>query len=410
MKNCFREAKMLLPNKEVDLKTWAIIACDQFTSQPEYWHEVEKRIEDKPSTYNLVYPEVYLDEKMQRINTIHDNMDAYLNEGILNQEIQGYIYVKRMTTTGIRHGLIGMIDLEDYDYNPEHKTLIRSTEETVLERIPPRMIIREEASIELPHILLLIDDTEKGLIEPLEEACDQFDLLYDFDLMLEGGHIKGYHVNKEQTSRINAWITDKQKTSHGLFMVAGDGNHSLATAKAYWEFVKSTLPEEKWEDAKERYALVELVNIHDASLQFEPIHRLLLNVDYDNMMKSFRMYLDSLDMYLSKGEDLIFIENGNQHGYSIQKSNGRITVDILQKFLDGYIKRFDARIDYIHGKNDLIELSKKEASCGILLKGMKKEELFPGVVAGGVLPRKTFSMGEATDKRYYIECRKIKGI
>lgn len=392
------DADILLPKK--NFESWAVIACDQFTSEKSYWQSAEKFVGNAPSALRLILPEIYLnDEKEARIAAINRTMNAYLHSDVLAVHPDSMLYVERKVSGGMRRGIIGIIDLEAYDYHKGSHTLIRATEETVLERIPPRVQIRKDAVIELPHILLLVDDPGKTVIEPLEAQKSNFEKAYDFDLMLGGGHINGYFINESEKSRISdalqALVANRQDQ---LLFAVGDGNHSLATAKACYEQAPTPL---------NRYALVEVVNIHDISLEFEPIYRVIFHIEPEQLLQEM---LDTLGGEYHGADAQVFTYYyGEQTGTVSVKPTAKLPVGTLQEFLDKYSKTHPAaEIDYIHGEAAVTALSAKPETIGFIFNGMQKNELFPAIQADGSLPRKTFSMGHATDKRYYIEGRKIK--
>ena len=409
MKPCFMPADILLPNKNTDMEKWAVIACDQYTSQPEYWDEVRETVGTSASAFNIVFPEVYLGKGDGRIESICRTMTGYLNDGTLTQAVSnGFILVERKVGHGTRTGLIGVIDLEEYDFDPGSKKLIRATEGTVLSRIPPRVRIRENAVLECPHVMLLVDDPGRRLIEPL--AADKEDLrkLYDFDLMLGGGNVKGYAVEGEKALSLVKLISAMQAEGGSFFLAAGDGNHSLATAKTCWEKIKENLGEEEKASHPARFSMVEVINLHDDSLNFEPIHRVVDGHDFGAVIESFYGYIKENGMSAEDGDEVTFIgPAGERTALSIGGSNGRLPVDVVQRFLDELTKKDPEKLDYIHGDNHVMDLVKKKNATGILLKSIDKSSLFPGIAAGGVLPRKTFSIGHADEKRFYIECRKI---
>ena len=396
--NAFQSADILLPKQ--GLEQWAVIACDQFTSEPDYWAAAEAAVGSAPSTLRLILPELYLnDGREARIAAINRTMDEYLQNGVLQPYPDAMLYIERATSGGIRRGILGVIDLEDYDYHKGSRTLIRATEETVLERIPPRVQIRKDARLELPHILLLVDDPGQTVIEPLRKKKSEFEKAYDFDLMLGGGHIEGYLIHTAEKARIagalRALVAGRQDP---LLFAVGDGNHSLATAKACYE--QSPTPQN-------RYALVEVVNIHDAALEFEPIYRVAFHVDPQQLLQELQAALGG--MYTGADAQEFTYYCGGQTGALRLKPTAKLPVGTLQAFLDGYRKAHPAaEIDYIHGKEAVKKLAAAPDTIGFLFSGMQKSELFPAIQADGSLPRKTFSMGRATDKRYYIECRKIR--
>ena len=419
MKIPFRAGNILIP-KKTDMTKWSVVACDQYTSEPEYWNEVTKIVGDAPSTLNLTLPEIYLEESdvNERIKRINENMNKLLEEDFFNELEDSMIYLERTQSDGkVREGLMGIVDLEDYSYEVGSQTLIRATEKTVIERIPPRVKVRENAKLELPHIMILIDDEKKDIIESLKNKLTETDVVYDFDLMKNGGHIKGYKLNGEVINEINTKLDkladkdyfEKKYNVHdkGILLFAmGDGNHSLATAKACYENLKKTMSEEEYLNHPARYALVELVNLHSSALEFEAINRVVFDVDSKKLVEELNKYYtinengngQEFELVTSNGVKKLYIEN--------PKSN--IAVGSIQIFLDEYLKNNSGKIDYIHGDDVTKELTLKGNNVGFIFKPMKKEELFRTVILDGALPRKTFSMGHSYDKRYYLEARKIK--
>jgi uncharacterized protein (DUF1015 family) len=396
---------ILLPKDGVDLTKWSVVACDQYTSDPEYWKQDENLVGVNPSTLNLVLPEIYLEspDKMERVNKINLTMQKYLDEGIVTEKFEGMVLVERSLDGGriqgsarTRKGLIMALDLEKYDFHKGSKTLIRATEGTVESRIPPRLEIRKNALIEIPHIMVLIDDPNKTVIESL--FSNEFPQIYDFDLMMNGGHLKGWKITDEGEIEKIADNLAKLISSDGLLFAMGDGNHSLATAKAYWQNLKVNLLETEIENHPARYALVEIVNVHDEGLEFEPIHRVIFNVDKNK-----------LEQYLvGEGKEVELVIDGVKKIIKIKEMGSNLPVGDLQMLLDKYVvENPEAKIDYIHGSESVLKLS-VENNVGVLLKGMRKEELFATVEKDGALPRKTFSMGEAEEKRYYLESKAIK--
>lgn len=493
MSNCFNPANILLQNDCIDMEKWSVIACDQFTSQADYWDAVEKYVGDAPSTLNVVFPEIYLgtienqendcnssgdgvkndketgrktkyasmtdDERIKYINT---TMDTYLTDGTLKQAVaDGYVLVERTTESGVRLGIVGLIDLDDYDFDPKKKTLIRATEGTVISRIPPRVKIRENAAIELPHVMLLVDDpidrqkidgcqcdtqedavniaaVKHGIIEYVYAIRDTLCKLYDTDLMQGGGHIRGYAVEGEAAKQVTEAFAAKQESSGGFLFAVGDGNHSLATAKTCWENIKKSgkFTEEQLKTHPARHALVEICNLHSEALEFKPIHRLLTNIDVKDMLSFFEAEITKQGLESAEGDEIVFeyVEsgscdsakpaNGNEvvsensagsctapiknSGINITNRGDRLPVEILQGILDKYLETHgNVEIDYIHGDEALHGLVKETKGCGIFLQSIDKSTLFSAINAGGVLPRKTFSIGEANEKRYYMECHKI---
>lgn len=414
----FNSADILIP-KNTDLKKWSVVACDQYTSEPEYWNEVSSLVGDSPSTLHITFPEIYLEDGDgdARIESINANMAKYINDGLFSDAVSKYIYVERTQRNGkIRRGLMGVVDLEEYDYMPGSQSKIRATEGTVLERIPPRVKIRKNANLEIPHIMLLIDDAKKSVIEPLDVVKKDLEVAYDFTLMQNSGSIRGYFVSAEEEARIDAELAlladeklfnEKYNVSgKGVLQYAvGDGNHSLATAKECWRLAKENLSPDEYESHPARYALCELVNLHDTSLEFEAIHRVVFDIDPEKMRAALAEYYELSDsaeqkfvMVTAKGSEEIGIAN--------PKSN--LTVGSLQKFIDDYLKENGGRVDYIHGEDVVNRLGAEPSNAGFILPVISKESFFPTVICDGALPRKTFSMGDAWDKRFYLEARIIK--
>lgn len=487
MSNCFNPANILLPKDGIDMEKWSVIACDQYTSQADYWKTVEEFVGDAPSTLNVVFPEIYLGNKKndkncacengscadehttmyasmsdsERIACINSTMEKYLSDGIIQQVVtDGYVLVERTTESGIRLGIVGLVDLDDYDFDPKNPTLIRATEGTVISRIPPRVKIREHAAIELPHVMLLVDDpvdkaddvsdegkltdiynignVEHGIIEYVYSLKDSFRKLYDTELMHDGGHIRGYAIEGDAAKQVTEAFAAKQESCGGFLFAVGDGNHSLATAKTCWENIKKSgkFTEEQLKTHPARYALVEICNLHSEALEFKPIHRLLTNVDVKDMLSFFEAEITKQGLESAEGDEIVFeyIESSNSideksneklthsdentsghdarictYAINITNRGDRIPVEILQGILDKYIESHeDTQIDYIHGDDALHRLVKETNGCGIFLQSIDKSTLFHAINAGGVLPRKTFSIGEANEKRYYMECHNIQ--
>jgi len=427
---------ILLPNETIDLSKWSVIACDQFTSQPEYWDKVMKVVNQSPSTLNLILPEIYLGkpEEQSLIDSISQTMRDYFEKKVI-KPVEGMVLVERISNAGTRHGLLLALDLEKYDFEKGSSSIIRATEGTIIDRLPPRIRIRENAILELPHILVLIDDPEKRVIEPLWNYISNFPKIYDFDLMLGSGHLKGYLVNnvnieKKMVKALEKFtkpdyfhnkygLTNKEEI---LLFAVGDGNHSLATAKAVWNKKKTSLPA----DHPLRYALVEIENIHDPGLIFEPIHRVIFGIK-KNIIDALRNHFGenahlitcpsyqemiSIVKQSNSQKQLIGLTKSNFFGILIvDHSSSNLPVGTLQEFLDGFLTNDGTEgIDYIHGAESLLEISQKPDNFGLYLPAMDKNELFRTVILDGSLPRKTFSMGEAKDKRFYLECRKIQDI
>ena len=410
----FRPADILLP-RGVDMEKWAVVACDQFTSEPDYWARVEQKVGDAPSALRLILPEAGLKASNveERIGRINAAMNAYLDRDLFETLEQSLIYVEREQSDGkIRRGLVGMVDLDAYDYTPGSGALIRATEGTVLERIPPRVKVRRNAALEVPHVMLLIDDPEKTVIEPLGVGIEGMDKLYDFDLMEGGGHVRGYRLAAAQIDAVAEALAglcteEAMQKKYGLSGMApllfavGDGNHSLATAKACREEQGDANP-------LARFALVEVVNNHDDALVFEPIHRVLFGVAADELLEAFRRYYPNAYEGKGDGHTIEYVCEGRQGFLTVPNPKVQLAVGTLQAFLDGYLKEHGGEVDYVHGDGVARELGGKPGNLSFLLPAMGKEQLFKTVISDGVLPRKTFSMGHARDKRYYIEARRIR--
>lgn len=418
MKIPFKRGNILLP-KNTDMTKWSVVACDQYTSEPEYWNSVREIVGSNPSTLNLTLPEIYLEESdvEERIKKINQNMEELVNMDFFNEYSDSMIYLERTQEDGkVREGLMGIVDLEDYSYEKGSQTLIRATEKTVIERIPPRVKVRENALLELPHIMILIDDEKKNIIESLKNKVTESDIVYDFDLMKNGGHIKGYLLNNETMDEVDErlkCLADKDyfENKYGvkdkgiLLFAMGDGNHSLATAKACYENLKKEIGE-KALSSKSRYALVELVNLHSDALEFEAINRVIFNTDKDKLLNSLKEYYT-----INKernGQEFRVVTDSIDEVWYIENPKSNIAVGSIQMFLDDYLKDNVGKIDYIHGEDVTKSLASKDNNVGFIFDAMAKEDLFKTVILDGALPRKTFSMGHANDKRYYLEARKIK--
>ncbi len=418
MKTAFGAADILLPVK-TDMEKWAVAACDQYTGEPEYWARVENRVGDSPSTLGLILPEVYLEETdvNARIDRIHENMRGMLESGFFRYYSNAMIYVERTQSDGmVRRGIVGAIDLEQYDYHVGSSSSVRATEATVAERIPPRLKVRMGAQIELPHVLVLIDDAERTVIDPCKEIRERTAPIYDTPLMEGGGKIRGYLLDDAQKKRVEAALeklndNDAFNRKYGisgyptLLYAVGDGNHSLATAKEYYERLKAANPGKDLSDHPARYALAEIVNLHSRAIRFEAIQRIVMGVDTEKFMREAEKKL-GLNGELSS-QRFIAIVNGSERLCYIHNRTSELSVGSLQDFIDEYLAKNGGKVDYIHGADVVKQLSKKEGNIGFILPDMQKTELFPTVIKDGALPRKTFSMGHAADKRFYMECRKI---
>ncbi len=410
----FSPCEILLP-QGVDMTKWSVVACDQYTSQPQYWQEVDAFVGDAPSTLRMIIPELYLEESDvdTRITQASHTMEQYL-QGRLLRSVDGFVYLRRTLRDGrVRRGLVGAVDLECYDFAKGTQPLIRATEGTVLERIPPRVRVRKDAPLELPHVMLLIDDPADTVLGPLDGTGEK---LYDFPLMQDSGAAEGFLIHEGEQARILQALSgladpDAFSARYGLdasikpiLFAVGDGNHSLATAKTCYENLKKILSPEEASHHPARYALVEVVNLHDASLQFEPIHRVVFDVDPGQLTAALREKCRSG----ASGQTVTLVCSGEEEAFTFDTSTSSLAVGTLQIFLDTFIAENGGRVDYIHGDSVVRELSQQPGAIGFLVPGMGKDELFRTVALDGALPRKTFSMGHAWDKRFYLECRKIK--
>ena len=410
--NLFEAANILIPKMET-MEKWAVIACDQFTSQPEYWERVAAYVGEDKSALKLIFPEAKLgEESSDMVEEIKVTMESYLADGTFAEYEDSLIFVERTLLDGsIRKGVVGAINLDEYDYSSYSLSGIRATEKTVVERIPPRKVIRENALVELPHILLFSDDEKDFMCGYLESVKEELPLLYDFDLMEGGGHITGRLVKGEYlacfTEKMEAYgdfIVHKYRDSKKVPMMfaVADGNHSLATAKACYEDIKLKNPGVDLSNHPARYALVEVVNIHDEAQKFEPIHRIVKNVDVNAILGAL-----ILDSCAEEGYPVRWY-SGEKHGVVyLDPAKGQLPIGILQNFLDEYLSVHLGVIDYIHGEDVLKELSKEPNSIGFELPVIDKQKFFHGIIEDGVFPRKTFSTGHAQEKRYYLEARKI---
>ena len=409
----FNPCDIYLPTHRDDLPRWAVIACDQYTSQRDYWDKVEKIAAGAPSALNIIQPEIDLDRADTRLPAVHAAMERYLTDGTLEKAVSGgFVLTLRTTSTGIRTGLIGAVDLESYDFTPGTDLPVRASEKTIVERIPPRLKIRRGAALEATHVLMLVNDPKKLLIEPLKETKERFTKLYDFDLMQDGGHIEGYAIEDEETlADIQKALLTLYSMNDGFLFAVGDGNHSLATAKAYWDEVKQTLSEEELYTHPARRALVEVVNLFDESLSFKPIHRVIFgSKDLSAAMASYEKFLAAKGYTLERGgEERFFTDGKTKIPFTVKGAEEQLDTLLLEPWVQEYAKENGFTIDYIHGDEAVASVCRENGNAvGILLSDIDKGGLFPSIVSGGVLPRKSFSMGEADDKRFYTETRKIK--
>lgn len=442
MKTIFEKAalqipKIFLPSKEINHKKWAVIACDQYTSHMDYWEKTAEFVEDSPSTLNIILPEVFLGTPNEEllIENIHASMDKYLNDGTLIEKGPGIFLCSRKTEDNSeRKGLIACLDLEQYDFSKDSKSLIRPTEGTIVDRIPPRIKVREKAALESPHIMVLIDDPEKKVIEPLFEM--EKEETYNFSLMNDSGSIQGYFINDEKAvnglaeNLLSLVNEDSYKEKYNietnknpLLFAMGDGNHSFATAKAWWEKVKKENKNQKdIMNHPARWALVEIVNIHDESIVFEPIHRVIFDINPQDIIAKFKSFWEKrgskVTMENSKTlkepqatpdfHEISFSYMGRSGIIKIENPVKNIPAGDLQDAVNGLCSIDESiKVDYIHGKNHLKELAQSDGNIGFLLPAIPKQSFFKSIIMDGTLPRKSFSMGESDDKRFYMECRKI---
>lgn len=423
--------EILLP-KDLDVKTWSVVACDQYTQDREYWKNAEKTAAGKPSTLNIILPEVYLNDsdKSQRIEKIRATMKEYINGGVFAAPEKEAVYVERTTAYGrVRHGLVCAVDLETYEWKPFSKALIRATEATIVDRIPPRMEIRRNAPLELPHIMLLVNDPEHILVEGTGERVKAGSTLYEGEMMQKSGSIRGWAVKAEadleyvRTSLEKLATANTQQDGSVFLFAVGDGNHSLATAKAVWDEYKAAHPDDR--ESNVRYALVEIVNIYDTGLTFEPIHRVLFNTDAKRVIQNLKAALSATEKNLSSAEELkeavknstadfgfVFMEENEQKYVLLSTEISDLAVSRLQPALDEFINSEKSggkapEIDYIHGDAEVMRLGSSAGTTGILLPPVAKDSFFGTISSRGPLPRKSFSMGEADEKRFYLECRKL---
>lgn len=406
----FRPAEILLPTVE-DMTAWSVVACDQFTSEPEYWQEVRKRVDDKPSTLNMILPEAELgvkdaDAESDRIYSV---MRQYLDGGVFTEVSDSFIFIERtLSDETVRPGIIGMFDLEEYDWAEGSSSPIRATEHTVEDRLPPRVRVREKALVEMPHIMIFIDDPENHVFSAVKKG----ELLYDFELMQNGGSIRGWQISdndaiKEAISKLsekNELINKYGSCKDPIIFALGDGNHSIAAAKQYWEELKPKLSEAEKEKHPARFALAEVVNIHSPSITFEPIHKVLFDTEPENFFTEANHFFAK---HIGKGRQITLVTRDKTETIELSDMTIGELIGSCESFCKGYIERYGGRIDYIHGDEECISMAGKEHNAGILMPKMAKSELFTSVYKSGPFPKKSFSIGHGPDKRYYLECRRI---
>ena len=423
---CFTAADILLPAAGVPLDPWACIAVDQFTSQPEYWQRAEHLADGKPSTLHIVLPEAYLGtpQEAERLESIRRTMEEY-RKSVLTRKVHGYVYVERTQMDGtVRQGLVGAVDLDAYDYAKGSKPAIRPSESTVVERIPPRLKVRRGATLETLHVMMLADDPGCTLVEPIGARKSELKKLYEGELMQGGGHIAGWAVeDPAMLAQIDTALAalgsqeafdaryPQARGAAPLTLAVGDGNHSLAAAKACWEELKATLTPEERESHPARWCLAEVCNVHSPAIEIEPIHRVLFNVDCGAVLLALIAWSDSNMAGIcfgdSKQQAFTLAGPHVSNVLSFEDPVAPLTVGTVDEFIEYFMARHsEARVDYVHDEPAVRALCKKGA-VAFLMPPFAKSDLFKGVVMGGVLPRKTFSMGHAEEKRYYVECRKI---
>lgn len=398
----FSNCDIMIP-REGDVSRWSVVACDQYTSQPEYWQRVEQQVGDAPSTLHMIVPELYLEQEgvQARIAKVHRTMQQYLQQGILRTLPDSMILTQRTQKDGrVRCGIVLAVDLECYDYRPGSIGAIRATEGTVLERIPPRVQVRKGAVLEMPHIMLLMDDREHVVIPPLLRQKKAREKLYDADLMEQGGHVCGWLLDEADQQHVTEAVMQLTGADRSILFAVGDGNHSLAAAKRCYELEQERIGIEAAKNSPARWALAEVVNLHEDALDFEAIHRVVFDCEVDKLVHHLQRVCGE------KGGPCVQVIWGNQQ-QEISLPKDCLAVDVMQQVLDEYLQNRPGKVDYIHGEDVVRQLSSQPGCVGILLPAMKKEDLFPTVLKQGALPRKTFSMGHAWDKRYYLECRKL---
>ena len=422
-KKAFSEADILLPSSGIDTAKWAVIACDQYTSEPEYWDQVEKTVGEAPSTLRIMLPECYLEseKKKELIASIDRTMEDYLAKGVFTEYKSSYVLAERTTENGTRYGLVGKLDLEEYDFSPDSVSLIRATEGTILSRIPPRVEIRQNAALELPHIVVLISDETGSVIKPLIDKKAELEVVYDTDLMLRGGHLKGYLVSSEEDKNGIAKALDalyeKADKANPLVYAMGDGNHSLATAKTIWEEKKKGLTDEEKATDPARWALVEIENIYDEGLLFEPIHRVLFNIGratFEELLSAFARFrteeagnLSELQQKVNAAPARFGLYDGSFTLYELSETEKALPAWTLQSVIDKMLSEKKGTVDYIHGADTAVSLA-TDGNIAIILPDISKETFFTSILSDKAFPRKTFSIGHAFEKRYYLEARKIK--
>lgn len=419
MKKIFRPAEMLLP-KSQDMQRWSVVACDQFSSQPDYWEALERLTEGVPSTLHLMLPEAYLDTRDQfaEAEKINAEMERYLAEGVFETLPRCYIYLERTLASGVvRRGLMGVLDLDEYDYSKDSVSPIRATEGTVEDRLPPRVRVRRGASLEMPHIMVFIDDAGDTVLRPLTDRRESLSALYDFELNAGGGYLRGWMVSGTDAEELERAIDalgdgESLRARYGgkapAIFAMGDGNHSLATAKKCWEEIKPTLSEAERECHPARFGLVELVNIHDDAISFEPIHKVVFDTEPSTFIAEAEAFWNTHSRESEKSHGIRLVVGECEKEIAVSGLTIGELIGKAEEFCQGYMASHGGKIDYIHNDDTAIGMGRREGCAAVLLPRMEKGELFPSIIESGPFPKKSFSIGHAEDKRYYLECRKIK--
>jgi len=419
MKKIFSCADILLP-KAQNMELWSVVACDQFSSQPEYWDALDALVGEAPSTLRLMLPEAYLESRDQFVEAeiINALMEKYLSEDVFEVLPQSYIYVERTLSDGkVRRGLMGVLDLEEYDYSADSTSPVRATEGTVVDRLPPRVQVRRGAALEMPHIMVFIDDEADSVLGMLREKRESLERLYDFSLNAGGGHIRGYAVNGENAEALEkaiealgdeADLCARYGEAAPAIFAMGDGNHSLATAKKCWEEIKSTLSEEEMEKHPARFSLVELVNIHDEAISFEPIHKVVFETEPSEFIDSCEKWWAEHGGQGQNCHRIRLVVGDREKELSVRGLTIGRLIGCAEEFCQSYMASNGGKIDYIHNDATAIDMGRRAGCAALLLPPMEKSELFPSIIQSGPFPKKSFSIGHAEDKRYYLECRRIK--
>jgi uncharacterized protein (DUF1015 family) len=419
-RNLFLPFDILLP-KDCNMTKWSVVACDQHTSEPEYWERADALIGADPSTLRMMLPEhTYKRPELEELVAgTKKAMAEYEARGVFEVIGDSYVYVERRLYNGkLRCGIVGAIDLENYEFAKGTKAAVRATEGTIVDKLPVRVKLRDSAPLELTHVLMLADDPGEMLISPLSKQKEKMQKLYDFELMERGGQITGYRVTGELAESVrdsvaafgvSANFCERYCLNNEPVMIfaVGDGNHSLASAKVWWEQLKPTLSENEKKTHPARYAIVEIVNLCEESLEFQPINRVVFDIEPVTMMDALLEYFPGSFIGAGGDHEIGFVYNGITDIVSLSKADGELAIGALSKFLDEYVPKFGGRIDYVHGDDVVVKLSQKPQRLGFVLPAIDKSSLFPSIIKDGVLPRKTFSMGSSNDKRFYLECRKI---